>query len=88
MSKHVLDIYEPWLGPGYSTYDAEGFAELEGMSASDWVARFSEATAERGGEIVYEGDPADRPQWLKDHFAEVQAAARRVHQERDLGDGG
>ncbi len=67
---YVVDIEEPWFGPGYSTYDAEGLAEQLGVSLEDCVKQLEDGTRGKGSTVVYKGDPEKRPQWLKDEMAE------------------
>ncbi len=73
---YVVDIEQPWFGPGYSSYDVEGLAEHLGMSVEDCVNNLEEATREKGGRVVYKGDPEKRPQWLKDEMAEQARETR------------
>ena len=65
---YIVDVKEPWIGEGYSTYDVEACAELQGLKVQDWLIIFRQATDARGGRIVYEGDPGNRPQSLQDEF--------------------
>lgn len=65
----VLDVEEPWIGPGYSTYTLDG-------CAATWIRDFKQSLVERGGTIAYEGDDGRRPEWLKKHFAEMRRQMR------------
>ena len=66
---YVVDVEEPWLGTeDISSYNAEGLAELQGVTLEQWLELFREATAEKGGTILYEGDHARRPAWLEERF--------------------
>ena len=71
---YVVDVYEPWLGEGYSTYDAEQIAELEGVSLKDWLQALREATQTRGGRVIYEGDPDERPQQVKEELEKMEGS--------------
>ena len=76
---HVVDIEEPWIKRGdVSTYNAEGLAHMNGESLGGWLDRFRQKTAEKGGTILYEGDPEERPASLVERFAADR-------QERSLG---
>ncbi len=69
MGDYIVDVHEPWMGERYLTHDAKACAEADGVTLEAWLESFREATAEKGGQIAYEGDPKRRPQWLKDRMA-------------------
>ena len=67
---YILIVYEPWLEDTdgeYSTYDAERCAEQLNMQLEAFLKEFRKATTEKGGRILYEGDPEVLP--LPAHLA-------------------
>ena len=64
---YILIVYEPWLEEAdeeYSTYDAERCAEQLHMKLEAFLKEFRRATTEKGGRILYEGDPEGLPPQL------------------------
>ncbi len=59
---YVVDVKEPWIDEdGYPTYDAEGFAEMQGVTVEEWLGGRSSLVAEpgdhpRGCPNEHEGD--------------------------------
>lgn len=74
---YVVIVDEPWLGEGYSAYDAEGFAEAEEVPVETWLEVLREGTQEKGGRIVYEGPRDDCPQNIQHKIARRQEANRK-----------
>ncbi len=78
---YVVDVFEPWLSGGvaWSTYDAEGLAELEGVSLHEWVALLEADTKEKGGTILYKGDPDARPDSVKQRITDYRRKREQEH---------